>query len=358
MAGDLIRVAQLQAYIEQAGLEPDLFLSSFFNIETTVDTQEVEVDIQRGGRKVAVDILPGAGGRMNEAGIFTNKRYTPPMYDEFVPIDAFSAFNRLPGETSTAPVTDNAGRIVARLVEAQIEMRRKIQRAMERQASQALFAGAITLHHPLGDSITIDFAQKGTHDVTPTAWSDISVDAIGNISDMCRIIQQDGKTVPTMLIFGEDAMAEFQLNTAFIARLDSLHRKQGELIMPQMRDQGAVYHGNYSFEDFVLEMWTYPSYYEDPDNSDTLTEYVPKAKVLVIDPKARMDKVFGAVPIMKEIEDAKMRAFGIDRLPLLSVGDLVPYTTVDDNNMVVRAGVRSRPLLIPTAIDTYGIINT
>ena len=364
---ELMRKAMMQAYLEQEKTEPTLFLLSFFSGEKKFDTESVEIDVQRNGRSVALDVQFGADGHLNEMGIFSNKEFTPPMYNEYVAVDAFSGFKRMPGEVPYTNSRSHWSRAIARLVSGQVECRRKILRALEFQARQILFGEAkVKLRYPLKGEAIIDFRQK--KELRRTAakdWKDSSVDAIGDVHKLCDQVRIAGKGRPKIALFGEESWAYFDRNQEFNKRLDQLHRNEGSVLMPTIRDRGAVYKGTFSFGTYELEMWVYPEVFDAPVElkAEKISQgahapWVPVNKVLVIDPQARREKVFGGVPVMQNLDAAEASLYGVSAVPVPAEYDFYPYIDIDRTRRTVHAGILSRPLLVPVAIDSFGFLIT
>lgn len=356
MAGDLIRVAQLRAYSEAEKTEPTMFLSSLFTEKKTFPTEEVECDSQRFARRVAIDRVPGTGANLNEIGRFTNKKYIPPLYDEAVAVNAFNGFQRLPGETAYDMSGSVVGRAMARLLDGQLECRRKIQRAIELMAASVFFDGVITLTFPISGSVTINFERRTELDITASvSWATTTTDALGDLETLGDLLKQYGKTVPKKLIFGTNAFKYLQLNDEYKARLDQVHRLTDVLEAPQNKGNGAIYHGNLTFGGYSAEMWTYPEGYENA--AGTYTLYVPADKILMVGENPRLVTAYGGVPAWVELEERDRRLWGLTGIPTTKEGAIDPYFKVDQDRQVVFAGVRSRPLLIPVALDSYATID-
>src|SRR5262245_42650491 len=163
----------ISAYVERA--PAPRFLSSLFTLrpENIHNTEKVEIDIQRSSEDVAVPIQDvSTGPRLNENDKYTNKAFTPPVFDEAAGITAWEQIKRQPG---VEPFEDpnflaNAGRQAMGLM---LKMGDKIGRATELMASQVLQDGVITLVDSGGNTVyTIDFLMKSSHKITVgTAWA-------------------------------------------------------------------------------------------------------------------------------------------------------------------------------------------
>jgi hypothetical protein len=258
-------------------------------------------------------------------------------------------------------------RALARITSGQMECRRKIQRAIEVQARQIFFSSAgsrITLTYPLGGSAVSDFKQRGQlngQDSTNGVrglYATPGTNMIGAVETLCNRIRQYGKVTPRVIIFGEGMWRNLQANTDFNTRLDQINRNEGGLMMPQLRDTGAIFHGTFNFNNYVLEMWTYPQFYEAAGSNESTTPYVPSDLALILSPQKRFDKVYGGVPVMQQFEAAEARLYGLPAVPTTMEANFLPYFNVDEKKVVVEAGIRSRPLLIPVSIDTFGTMQS
>src|SRR6185436_13716965 len=88
----------LDMYMEEASAP--MFLSSFFKTppRNVHSTEKVEIDIQRDDEDVAVVITDHSQGpRKNEATLYTNKGFTPPIFDEEGVVSAYNLIKRQPG---------------------------------------------------------------------------------------------------------------------------------------------------------------------------------------------------------------------------------------------------------------------
>ncbi len=72
---------------------------------------------------------------------------------------------------------------------------------------------------------------------------------------------------------------------------------------------------------------------------------------------SRLDTVFGGVPAIVNV-DERFRSVLPDRIAVPMATDVQPnmWATVDGKQTML--GLASRPLLIPTGIDTFGALDT
>lgn len=353
---DKSTIALIDMYLEDSS--PPMFLSGFFrsppaNFHTTED---VEIDIVRDTDQVAVVIkdlsLPP---NHNENSLYTNKRLKPPIYDEEGAVTAFDMIQRMPGDNPFQN-PNYAAAAVQQSFAIFRKLESKIRRAIELQASQVLQTGQLNLLDKTGAVVyTIDFGPKGTHFVTPTAWAvDGSTGApLTDLESLSTVIRRDGKREPNRLIFGLGAYARFLANTKVNGRL---LQTRGQLIeaAPQVRGQGATFQGWVWVGHYRFEMWTYDGFYAHPQTG-VFTPFVGDNKVIMLG-EGRLDLTYGAIPMITT-PDQRALPFLPPRISSAGGGlDLTTnaWVTPDGKRVMVSAG--TRPLTIPTAIDTYGCL--
>ena len=348
----------LSAYIERA--PRPRFLSGFFKSppENFHNTEEVEIDIERDGEDVAVVVTDlQVGARSNESNIFTNKLFKPPIFDEDVPITAYKLLNRQAGQ-SPFDNPDFAANALRQAFTGFRKIQNKIGRSIEQMASQVFQTGILTLTDGTNTLYSLDFKPKATHFVTvSTDWAadGLTGDPLGDLASLAEVLRTDGKKDPTKMIFGTVAMERFLANTAVQARLNF---RRGDFVQmkPEVRGEGATFRGTIWIDHYEMEMWMYSGRFDAP-GSGTSTPYVGTDRVIMLSDEGRLDLTFGAIPLIARPESRAMSF-----LPtLIADSDLGmslttnAYITQDNKAVVVSAG--TRPLTIPTAIDTFGALD-
>jgi hypothetical protein len=353
---DRSTIQLIDMYLEESSAP--MFLSGFFrsppgNFHTT---EFVEIDIQRDSDNVAIVIkdlsLPP---NHNENSTYTNKRFTPPIYDEEGAVTAFEMIERQPGQN---PFTNpNYGANAIRQSFAIFrKLENKIRRAIELMASQVLQTGKLALLDKTGASAyDIDFQPKATHFVTPTAWAaDGTTGApLANLESLATVIRRDGKAEPKRLLFGQGAYARFLANPDVKSRLLQI---RGALITaaPAVRGMGATFQGTVWIGHYSFEMWTYDGFYAHPQTG-TLTPFIGDNKVIMLG-DGRLDLTYGAIPMIVAPEQRAL-PFLPPRISSEGRGiDLTTNAWVTDDGKRVKVSAGTRPLTIPTAIDTYGCL--
>jgi len=348
----------IDAYVQTA--PPTLFLSGMFESppQNFHNSEEVEIDIIRSEEDVSIVITDiSAGYRMNSTDLYTNKAFKPPVHKEAITLNAFSLLKRTAGNDPFADVSFQQA-LAARIMTGMRAPEMKIHRAIELQASQILQTGIITLSDDTGTALyTLDYKPKATHfPDAAISWGTGGEDKLGDLESLCDVIREDGLAEADEIIFGAAAWRKFEADTTVQALLDNRRMTLGG-VAPERRGMGAKYMGTIEIGDCSLGMWIYSGRYTHPQTGVS-TRYVDEDKVIVRASAGRMDATFGAVPRIVA-PDPRVAQFIPSRVMNTRGGmDLWPNVWIDERGENLSAGVSSRPLLIPTAIDTYGCLNT
>jgi hypothetical protein len=322
------------------------------------NSESVEIDIIRSEEDVAIAIEDlSAGYRMNQADLYTNKEFVPPIFKEAITINANTLLKRVAGNDPFADVSFQAS-LTARIFQGMPKPAAKIHRAIELQASQILQTGIVTLIDSNGTALyTLDYKPKATHfPQTANTWGASGETPLADLENLCDVIRADGLAEADEAIFGANAWTKFIQNDDVKALLDNRRMVLGG-IAPEVRGQGAKFMGFIEIGDCRLNMWIYSGRYKHPQTG-TSTRFMHPDKVIVRASSGRLDATFGNVPRIVP-PDARVAPFLPTRVSSRAGGmDLHPNAWIDQTGENLYAGVSSRPLLIPTAIDTYGCLNT
>ena len=360
MASDATTTRMIRAYIEDA-MSP-MFLSGFFvsppeNFHTS---ETVEIDIERDDRDVAIVIQDiRAGRRLNESNIYTNKEFKPPIYDEEGVISAYDLIKREPGQDPFMTVNFQANASV-RAFRLYRKLERKVRRAIELQAAQVFQTGALDLQDENGASLyTVSFDPK-TAELYPTvsvSWAtSATCTPIDDIESLADQILTFGKMEATDVIMGRNAFLNFQKSQQVQTIADNRRFNLVQIDAPETRGAGGKFHGVLSAGQYRLNIWSYTGRYLDPATGNT-EPYVNPDNVIVKAP-GRLDLTYGAIPLLRG-PDQRALPFVPPRISDEGTGiDLTTnaWFTPDGRHLAVSAG--TRPLCVPTAIDTFGTIDT
>lgn len=345
-------------YQEAAGAPT--FLSQFFRVKPTLLlADKFDVHVRRSGRKIAVPVMTvDANGRENTFSSFSESSYKPAVYKENITIKASDFTNQQFGGT----VFDQAQyRLVQqRAVEIALsEVTSTIRRGVELQAAQALASGTLALLAEDGSTrLSLSFSPKSSHFVTAgTSWA-TSTTKIADMAGVQEQIRVDGKRTVKHCIFGRRAWSDFTSDATVRAYLDTRRDNRGSVERPSIRSEDASWHGYFPLDHNEVNLWTYSASYDNPQtNADT--KYINDDHILMLPENPEFDLVFGAIPrIEGEVPGGMILPARIQQvLPQAGIGfDSIQWMAPDRSAITVQIGVRA--LVIPTAIDTYGRLQT
>jgi len=354
----------LAAYMSMA--QPMLFLSGFFQSppENFHTTEEVEIDIVRCDEDISIVIQDlSTGYRMNAEDLYTNKGFKPPIHKEAIPLNSFDLIKRMPGQNPfEAP--DFRANVILRLFNGITKIERKIRRSVELQASQVLQTGELTLTDSDGVALyVLDYKPKASHFPTAgTSWATATgAEMIGDIEELAEAIRNDGLLDPDQIIMGAVAFEKFISNADVQKRYDIRRIDLGTIAPMQMRGGGGNYRGMIEIGNYSFDLWTYGGRYTNPSDG-VKTQFIDPGNVVVRASQGRMDATFGAIPNIGTLVGGQ----STNLLPELpgrlsnSAGgmDLFTNAWLTNDGEQLYGGVGARPLIIPTAIDTYGCLIT
>lgn len=356
---DTTTKVMLAAY--EQDIEPTMFLSGMFQSprRNFHNSEKVEIDIVRSEEDIAIAIQDlSTGARLNSEDIYTNKEFQPPIHKEAGPINAHNLLKRMPGQDPFQAV-DFQANAIGRGVKLGRKLQRKILRAIEFQSSQVMTTGTVTLINEDGVAVyTIDYKPKVAHFPTSAiAWNATNNTKLADIESLANVIRGNGLTDPDMLIMGEASYELFIRDADVLARMDN-RRVLGNGIVPMERlGNGGIFRGVIEIGNYKYDIWTYGGRYKHPQTGVS-TKFVPDDKVIIRSSSGRMDATFGGIPRIRT-PDPRIPVALTSRISVPSQMldiQMNAWFTEDGETMMVQAG--TRPLMIPTAIDTFGCLDT
>ena len=354
----------IRAYNQMA--QPLLFLSGFFQSppENFHTSEEVEIDIVRSDEDISIVIQDlSTGYRMNSDDLYTNKGFKPPIHKEAIPINSFDLIKRMPGQNPfEAP--DFRANVITRMFNGMTKVERKIRRSIELQASQVLQTGVVTLTDSSGNALyTLNYQPKASHFPTAgTSWASATgLQKIADINSLAEEIRNNGLADPDQLIMGVDAFENFISDDEVQKRFDIRRIDLGTIAPMEMRGNGGNFRGIVEIGNYRYDVWTYGGRYKDPQTGNKV-QFVDPGKIIVRASSGRLDATFGAIPNIGSL----MGGGASNLLPELpgrvsnSAGgmDLFTNAWLSQDGEQLFGGVGARPLMIPTAIDTFGCLDT
>lgn len=351
-------------YNEMAKQQPTLFLSSLFKSggKNFYNSESIELDIVRSEEDVAIVIQDlTLGYRGNAKNLYTNKSFVAPIFKESITLNSFELLKRRAGDNPFQDINFRQT-IIEEMFNNFVAIEAKIRRAIELQASQVLQTGVLTLKDANGTALyTLDFKPKATHfpvAVSPI-WGATNATPLDDIDVLARVVRADGKFRPDQLIFGSKAWMAFIQDPTVKALMDNRRIDLGAINMGKTNSDSGTYHGTIEIGAYPFELWTYDGLYKDPQTG-TITEFVSPGKVIIRASSGRLDATFGFVPHIASLIGIKNLIPEMpSRINSASRGmDLFPNIWLSEDGTCLFGGLSSRPLLIPTALDTFACLDT
>jgi len=332
----LFTQALVQVYREQVA--PPGFLRSFFPEQTNL-TRYISVEVQRGTEKVAPDLDRAASdGNANSMTRSTQRVIEPPYYWEYLNATDHYLYDQAIGQQTRTAFRQ----LVRELSLEQAEIRNKIERAYEKQASDVLLDGIV--HLKSGDSI--DFKRKADslidlpNNANYTDWSSTGFNPRNILDEAGKFLRQSGKVQGSVLnvIMGNEAINAF-LNSQFLKDYGDLRRVDfASVNRPQRNAQGGVLHGELSAGPYNFRLWSYPEYYTD--TNDNLVPYLNEKKIVVIPEQPQFLMNFAAVPQLIS---------GQGQIP--QQGAFYTYDYLNERSQVHEIHTKSAGVAHPVAVD-------
>jgi len=317
--------------------EPTTFLTRhiFGNTETH-GSRNIDIDIVKGGREVAVYVRPQHEGKTVENKGYSTKTYKAPYVKEKMTTQADKFLQRPAGQT--VYMKDTAAKRARKEIGKNLkELGERLDRLEELQAAQAVQEGKITVKGT-GYDEEIDFAFAETH--LPALANDAkwdehdTADPIKNFSDWVQLIADDSGLYPKEAILGVGAGQNLLRCKSVKELLDNRRIVMGE-IKPQKYNREGVRYLGYLNEPGI-DLWVYAGTYNHPDTG-ALTKYVKDQSVIMVGDGARATRHYGAIEdVENEIEIARF-----------------PKSWISKDPSARWVMLQSAPLLVPHQVDSF-----
>lgn len=354
----------IAAYNAMSTAMPMFFAGMFQTPQSNFhETEKVRIDITRNGQDVAIVLQDMTTGyRYNSLDNFEIKEFTPPVFKEAFPVNSADLLKPIAG-VSQLDSPDVRSNLIMEFFAGMRKVDGKIRRAIELQASQVLQTGKVSLYDDKGkDLYVIDYQANADHFPTAgTAWDQAGADPMADLEALSETIRDNGYMDPDDIYFGKAAWSAFMNNEKIQKMLDTRNMSVGSIDRLQNRGNGATYRGTIDIGTYTFNLWTYNGKYTDP-NTKVLTSYLKPGNVVMRASSGRLDGTFGAISNIGKLLGAQPTQI-LTELPGRvndsdSGIDLFTNTWLTPDGETLFGGVGARPLMIPTAIDTFGCLDT
>lgn len=322
--------------------------SAWFPRETT-PTLYVDVNVQRAGRRIAVDVLRFTEGNKNKASRETQHKYQPPFYREEYDFARDEIYQNtiMGGGVYTAAGANKM--IASRALKAVTENRDAIERAIQLQQAQVMQTGIVTLKN--GDNIDYRRKAESIVDVSAGAgeyWSNAASTPLANIAQAGLFLREVGNSSGNVInvIMRTSAMTAFLSTTQVKEQADFRRIDRINIGMPQFTEStGFTFYGQTAAGDFVVNLWTYNEIYEDADGNTQY--YLDEGNVIVMPEDFTGKTVFGGLPTMN-----RGVVNGTETMmPAIVEAEFLLRGYYDEKTISSTLELSSAPIVIPFSID-------
>jgi hypothetical protein len=315
----------------------------FFSAQGFYRTENVDIDTQVKGRRVAPFVSKVGPGKFVERVGFTTSSVTPPCVAMKTVVTAEDVSTRVMGE-HVYENRDPATRGQQLLADDLVELEQMLARREELMCRDAIFTldGNNSVITATGEDTSLEFtfarnSELNIGTLTSTAaWTHADSDPIVKLHEWAELYAKVTGLVATDVIFGGTAWQTFAGNAKVSTKMSSLTNINYGAIAPTVPDgarlQGALYGGG-------LRLWTYHEWYDDPDSSGTTTAMVPAKKIVMASDQLRTEMRYGAV---RDLTDP-----GPNGMPTLVAVRALPRSWVSQDPPTRFLELRSRPLPVP-----------
>lgn len=344
MSIDIYSPRVLAAALKEMKPARSFLRDTFFAQQVAYRTENVDVDVQVKGRRVAPFVNRWAPGRFVERIGFSTSSVAPPCVALKTAITSQDVSKRVMGEHAYDDL-DPASRAQQLLADDLAELYDMLKRREEMMCRDAIFtlSGNNSVVTASGDDVSesYEFARDSNLNIgtltSSAAWTHADSDPIAKIDEWCELYAKVTGKVVTDLVFGGTAYRTFLDNVKVKAKMVNTSLIQTGVVAPDGVPDGARLVG--SLYGGALRMWTYHEWYDDPDSSGTTTEMVPLKKVMLCSRTLRTEMRYGAIQTLT--------SEGNDGVPTLVAVPVLPRSWVDKDPPTRFLELRSRPLPVP-----------
>ena len=285
---------------------------TFFTDIVTATTEAVDVDIQKGARRLAPFVHPRLGSKTVDNIGFTTKSFTPPQIGADYYFTGQDLQKRLPGENLYSQNSPD-DRLMKLIGGKLAEFDTMISRTEEWMCAQALFTGQIVINGYGYNNVIIDFDVTNKETLAAKAkWSYVSADRTESPIDGLKrwkrsVLKASGEN-PNTCVMSPDVADAFMKHPDVKAYFDSYQK--GNIDMGQLAPKQSI-NGVYfiaRINELGLDLYSYEEYYINP-TTGTESQLVPVGTVMLCSSNVRFQMLYGA------IIDVEIGSYAMPRVP-------------------------------------------
>ncbi len=332
-------------------IEAPSFLRSFFP-DKSYRTKTIQLLARRGTEKIAVDVIRGDRGNRNKMDLFTGKEFLSPYYKELINVSAMNIYD-IPfyanGQFNTIQIEALAEQTAVELN----EVKKKIDRAIELQAAEAIATGIVTVKN--GDSI--DYKRKAAMIEVLAGgdlWDAASVDLLKFFEDKGQLLRTIGKVsggTDVNVVMGNLAWQAFRSN-ADLNNKDNFYESEIKKGSSKQffNAVGGAYRITLKMGAYNFNIWTYDEVYDFPV-TDVSTRYFGSKLVALIPESFKAETSFAQVPMLPAFIRQNPRSNRVFSSLRNKMKGFSLFDFVNEEDEIYSAGLKAAPLAQIVSVD-------
>ncbi|KQP11162.1 hypothetical protein ASF28_08955 [Methylobacterium sp. Leaf99] len=314
---------------------PSTFLLDlFFGTTQNFDTETIDFDLIKTGRKLAPFVHPDASAKPTNSGGYITKSFKPANVKLLEVVKPGRAMKRMAGERYSGDMSP-VERMDAVMVDVLAAQERAVLYRLEWMAAQALRFGKVKVEGEDYPSQTVDYERDESLSVNLTGaarWGETGVKPLDSIETWAQAVQDKCGIAPGMVVLGGGAWKLARQDDDFRKVLDVRRQATGNVELGPIKPDDvtrARYVG--AIGDF--EFWVYQQSFEQAAGASE--RFIDDNNVIMGSPAIEGVRAFGAIQ---------------------DVGSLVPqeiFRKVYDTENPSRRNAysESAPLVVPSRVN-------
>jgi len=290
------------AALEQAPYPKRFFHSTFFRNTRLHTTKDVELDVRRGKRRVAVFVSPIRDAEVVERDGFETKVTAPAYVKEMTTLRPQELLTRGFGENVYNASTP-AQRAAQALGQDLAMLDERIVRLEEKMCAEAILTGKVVVKGK-GIDTQVDFGyEDGKNLITLSGtglWNSADADPMRDLDTWRRNAVQRCGIAPDICVMGSDAAWSVMDNPKVKERLNIINYTMGR-IAPTDLPEGISYYGDLMLPSGVVKMYSYDEWYTDPITGEDVP-LMASNKVLLGSTQARAEFNYGLIQNLHSLQ--------------------------------------------------------
>lgn len=314
---------------------------TFFPTVKTHLAEKIEVDVKKGGRKMAPFVSPRRGGKvMTREGFHTNQIQTPKLAPErLMTVDDVT--KRGFGENVYTAMSPEE-REDELLAQDSLELKAMIDRRTEWMAAKILTTGGFdVVDEKEGIDIHVDYNFTNQDVLVGTnKWDNEESDPDADLLKWSIAVTKASGTKPNLMMCDSETMRLYMKHPKVIRNANILNVHDAR-IEPRIIDENVTFHGRIA--SLGMDLYSYDEWIDDDDNPGM--QVLPYGTVLLANSGG-----IGAVHYGAVTQAESGQGF------VTYEAEVVPKHIVDEDNDIEKLRMTSRPIPAPNDVDSWAIL--